>query len=93
MDNISFNTRKSLCNHLGDIAGNELADFLLKLKGQLEQIERNKVDRMPVVPDTPSQALPVGPTPTPDGMTEYRQSVTSRSRVVRSITSDATQSR
>jgi len=48
---ISFNTRKSLCNHLGDVAGNELADFLLRLKGQLERIERNKVDRTPVVPD------------------------------------------
>lgn len=57
MDNISFNTRKSLCNHLGDLAGNELADFLLKLKGQLERIERNKVDRMPIVPDSPSVAI------------------------------------
>ncbi len=59
MENISFNTRKSLCNHLGDMAGNELADFLHKLKGHLERIERNKVDRMPVVPDAPSQSLPI----------------------------------
>jgi hypothetical protein len=57
MENISFNTRKSLCNHLGDGAGNELADFLVKLKGRLEQVERTKVDRMPVVPDTPAQSL------------------------------------
>jgi hypothetical protein len=57
MDNISFNTRKSLCNHLGDLAGNELADFLLKLKGRLERIERTKVDRMPIVPDSPSIAI------------------------------------
>jgi hypothetical protein len=57
MENISFNTRKSLCNHLGETAGNELADFLLKLKGCLERIERTKVDRMPVVPDTPPNSL------------------------------------
>ena len=57
MDNISFNTRKSLCNHLGDLAGNELAEFLLKLKGQLERIERTKVDRMPIVPDTQTVAI------------------------------------
>lgn len=57
MEKISFNTRKSLCNHLGDIAGNELADFLLKLQGRLDKVERTKVDRMPVVPDTPSPSL------------------------------------
>ena len=53
MENLSFNTRKSLCNQLGDVAGSELADFLLQLKGRLEKIERTKVDRMPVVPDSP----------------------------------------
>ncbi|MHB0957639.1 MAG: hypothetical protein ACYC0X_17990 [Pirellulaceae bacterium] len=59
MDNLSFNTRKSLCNQLGDIAGNELADYLLRLKGRLEWMEHNKVDRMPVVPETPS-SRPLG---------------------------------
>ena len=54
MENLSFNTRKSLCNQLGDVAGTELAEFLLQLKGRLEKMERNKVDRMPVVPDSPS---------------------------------------
>jgi hypothetical protein len=57
MDNLSFNTRKSLCNQLGDKAGNELAEFLLQLQGRLEWMERNKVNRMPVVPD----ASPVFP--------------------------------
>ncbi|NLX56022.1 MAG: hypothetical protein GXY58_12995 [Planctomycetaceae bacterium] len=57
MENISFNTRKSLCNHLGDTAGNELADFLLKLKRHLERIERTKVDRTPIVPDSTSPSL------------------------------------
>lgn len=54
MENLSFNTRKSLCNQLGDMAGTELAEFLLQLKGRLEKMERNKVDRMPVVPDSPA---------------------------------------
>jgi len=53
MENLSFNTRKSLCNQLGDVAGSELAEFLLQLKGRLEKVERIKVDRMPVVPDSP----------------------------------------
>ncbi len=59
MDNLSFNTCKSLCNQLGDMAGNELAEFLLRLKGRLEWMERNKVDRMPVVPDSPSSSMPL----------------------------------
>ncbi len=54
MENLSFNTRKSLCNQLGDMAGTELAEFLLQLKGRLEKMERNKVDRMPVVQDSPA---------------------------------------
>jgi hypothetical protein len=54
MENLSFNTRKSLCNQLGDIAGTELAEFLLQLKGRLEKMERTKVDRMPIVPEGPS---------------------------------------
>ncbi|MHB8973628.1 MAG: hypothetical protein ACYC3X_25670 [Pirellulaceae bacterium] len=59
MDNLSFNTRKSLCNQLGDMAGQELAEFLLQMKGRLEKIERNKVDRMPVVPDSPSSVISI----------------------------------
>ncbi|MBM4093071.1 MAG: hypothetical protein FJ276_27225 [Planctomycetes bacterium] len=50
-DALSFNTRKSLCNHLGDSAGSELADLLQHLKLRLESVERNKVDVTPIVPD------------------------------------------
>ena len=49
---LSFNTRKSLCNHLGDAAGNELAEFLQQLACRLQTVERSKVDVTPVVPDT-----------------------------------------
>ena len=49
---LSFNTRKSLCNHLGESAGNELADYLQHLMSRLETVERDKVDVMRIVPAT-----------------------------------------
>ena len=52
IENLSFNTRKSICNHLGDKAGNELADFLQYLKARVETLERSKVDVMKIVPDS-----------------------------------------
>ena len=52
MDSLSFNTRKSLCNHLGERAGLELTEFLQQLKTQLEKVERNKVDVMRIVPES-----------------------------------------
>ena len=48
--NLSFNTRKSLCNQLGDTAGNELADMLQQLMRRIDMLERNKVDVTPIVP-------------------------------------------
>ena len=51
MDQLSFNTRKSLCNHLGDLAGVELAEFLQHLKTRIEVVERNKVEVTKIVPD------------------------------------------
>lgn len=50
-NSLSFNTRKSLCNHLGEAAGNELADFLQQLSARLEKVERTKVDITPIVPE------------------------------------------
>ena len=49
---LSFNTRKSLCNHLGEAAGTELADFLQQLAHRLDAVERNKVDILRIVPET-----------------------------------------
>ena len=60
-NNLSFNTRKSICNHLGDNAGSELAEFLQSLKTRLEAVERNKVEITKIVPDALSatgQAVP-----------------------------------
>ena len=57
MDQLSFNTRKSLCNHLGDIAGSELAEFLQQLKHRLETVERNKVDVTRIIPESTANDL------------------------------------
>ena len=60
-EKLSFNTRKSLCNHLGELAGAELAEFLQQLKSRLELVERNKVEITKIIPDsisTPCQADP-----------------------------------
>ncbi len=48
--NLSFNTRKSLCNHLGDAAGHEVADLLQQLATRVDHVERNKVEVTRIVP-------------------------------------------
>ncbi len=47
---IAVNTRKCLCNHIGDMAGNELADLILHLASRVEELERSKVDVTPIIP-------------------------------------------
>lgn len=53
-DQLSFNTRKSLCNHLGELAGAEVAEFLQQLKNRIEMVERGKVEVTRIVPDVPA---------------------------------------
>jgi hypothetical protein len=60
IDNLSFNTRKSLCNHLGELAGAELAEYLQHIKARLEFIERTKVDVTPIVPQAGLRASETG---------------------------------
>jgi hypothetical protein len=57
-DQLSFNTRKSLCNHLGELAGNELAEFLQYLKSRIETVERNKVEVTRIIPESLSRTIP-----------------------------------
>ncbi len=59
MEQLSFNTRKSLCNHLGDLAGVELAEFLQDLKSRLETVEQNKVDVTKIIPDSCTVTPPI----------------------------------
>ncbi len=47
---LSFNTRKSLCNQLGESAGREVADILQQLLERVDSLERTKVDVTPIVP-------------------------------------------
>ena len=53
-ENLSFNTRKSLSNHLGELAGQELSEFLHQLLARIENVERSKVDVTPIVPGNAS---------------------------------------
>lgn len=47
---LSVNTRKALCVHLGEPAGKELADYMMRLFQRIEQLERNKVSVTSIVP-------------------------------------------
>jgi len=47
---LTFNTRKSLANHLGESAGSEISNLIMRLIARVEQLERNKVDVTPIVP-------------------------------------------
>lgn len=51
--------RKALCVQVGEDAGNELVDLIDALISRVEQLERGKVDIMPIVPT----GKPVGANP------------------------------
>ena len=46
---LSSNCRKALTVHLGEAAGQEVAELLQKMADRIERLERSKVDIMPVV--------------------------------------------
>ena len=47
---LSFNTRKSLCVHMNEKAGTELAEIIEFLLARIEHLERSKVDVTPIAP-------------------------------------------
>ena len=51
--NLSYDTRKALCVHLGEPAGKEVAELLMRLSRRLEHVERNKVSVTTIVPGQP----------------------------------------
>jgi hypothetical protein len=53
---LSFNTRKALCVQLGESAGREIADLLVRLANRLDTVERGKVDVISIAPGRPIQA-------------------------------------
>ena len=47
---LSFNSRKALCIHLGEAAGTEVAHLLQQVAARVERLERTKVEVTPVAP-------------------------------------------
>ena len=47
---LSFNGKKALCVHVGEDAGQEIASLLDALVQKVEELDRKKVDVMPIVP-------------------------------------------
>lgn len=47
---LDYTTRKALCVHLGETAGREIADLMLKMSRRIEELERGKVSVTRIVP-------------------------------------------
>ena len=47
---LSYSARKALSVHIGEAAGNEIAELLAKMANQIEELQRTKVSITPVVP-------------------------------------------
>ncbi len=47
---LSYSARKALNVHVGDAAGNEIANLLQRMAAQIEELKRCKVNVTPVVP-------------------------------------------
>lgn len=47
---LSFSARKALSVHIGEKAGNEIADLIQLLVAQIEELKRGKVNVTPIVP-------------------------------------------
>lgn len=48
---LSASTRKALCVHLGENAGNEIAHVIRTMAAQIEELKRTKVNVTQVIPD------------------------------------------
>ena len=46
---LDFNTRKSLCVHLGERAGQEISDLIQRMAQRIAELERGKVDVTPIL--------------------------------------------
>jgi hypothetical protein len=46
---LDFNTRKSLCVHLGEGAGQEISDLIMRMAERISALERGKVDVTPII--------------------------------------------
>jgi hypothetical protein len=47
---LSYSARKALAVHVGEAAGNEIANLIQRMAAQIEELKRSKVNVTPVVP-------------------------------------------
>ena len=47
---LSYSARKALYVHVGEGAGNEIANLLQRMAAQIEELKRSKVNITPIVP-------------------------------------------
>jgi hypothetical protein len=57
LKHLSVNTRKSLCIHINEKAGTEVADVIESLLARIDHLERTKVDVTPIAPDSSRSVL------------------------------------
>lgn len=50
---LSYSARKALSVHVGEAAGNEIANVIQRMAAQIEELKRSKVNVTPVVPGGP----------------------------------------
>ena len=56
---LSYSTRKALTVHVGETAGSEIADLLMRMANQIEELKRTKVSVTPVIPQSKSASSPL----------------------------------
>lgn len=53
---LSYQARKALTVHIGEAAGNEIANLLQRMAAQIEELKRSKVNVTQVVPGLKHEA-------------------------------------
>ncbi len=56
---LSYSTRKALSVHIGEAAGQEIADLLVRMANQIEELKRTKVNVTPVIPQPKAERSPL----------------------------------
>ncbi len=56
---LSYSARKALSVHIGEAAGSEIADLLVRMANQIEELKRTKVSITPVIPQPRADRSPL----------------------------------
>lgn len=54
---LSYNTRKALSVHIGEAAGNEIANLIQRMAGEIDELRRTKVNVTRIVPNQEPHGL------------------------------------